>query len=92
MNPENPSQERYWYGPYEGYESRFQRRLQEDLGVDEAAAETILRLRNQVLELQSRIRLLEAELTAQVASQQLRLSRYREVYYEATWIELEIQE
>jgi hypothetical protein len=92
MNPENPSQESYWYGPYEGYESRCQRRLQEDLGVDEAAAETILRLRNQVLELQSRIRLLEAELTAQVASQQLRLSRYREVYYEATWIELEIQE
>jgi hypothetical protein len=92
MNPENPSQERYWYGPYEGYESRCQRRLQEDLGVDEAAAETILRLRNQVLELQSHIRLLEAELTAQVANQQLRLARYREVYYEATWIELEIQE
>jgi len=92
MNPENLSQERYWYGPYEGYESRCQRRLQEDLGVDEAAAETILHLRNQVLELQSRIRLLEAELTAQVASQQLRLARYREVYYEATWIELEIQE
>ena len=92
MNPENTSQERYWYGPYEGYELRCQRRLQEDLGVDEAAAETILRLRNQVLELQSRIRLLEAELTAQTASQQLRLARYREVYYEATWIELEIQE
>ena len=92
MNPENPSQKRYWYGPYEGYESRCQRRLQEDLGVDEAAAETILRLRNQVLELQSRIRLLEAELTAQTANQQLRLTRYREVYYEATWIELEIQE
>ena len=92
MIPENSSPKRYWYGPYEGYESRCQRRLQEDLGVDEAAAETILRLRNQVLELQSHIRLLEAELTAQVASQQLRLSRYWEVYYEATWIELEIQE
>jgi hypothetical protein len=92
MTPENPSPKRYWYGPYEGYESRCQRRLQEDLGVDEAAAETILRLRNQVLELQSRIRLLETELTAQHASQQLRLARYREVYYEATWIELEIQE
>ena len=92
MNPENPPQERYWYGPYEGYESRCQRRLQEDLGVDETAAETILCLRNQVLELQARIRLLEAELTVQVTSQQLRLARYREVYYEATWIELEIQE
>ena len=92
MIPENSSPKRYWYGPYEGYESRCQRRLQEDLGVDEAAAETILILRNQVLELQARIRLLEAELTAQTASQQLRMARYREVYYEATWIELEIQE
>jgi hypothetical protein len=92
MIPENPSPERYWYGPYDGYESRCRRRIQEDLEVDEAAAETILHLRSQVIELQSQIRLLEAELTAQVASQQSRLSRYREVYYEATWIELEIQE
>ena len=92
MNPESPSPKRYWYGPYEGYESRCQRRLQEDLGVDEAAAETILHLRTQVIELQSRIRQLEAELAAQNANQQLRLARDREVYYEATWIELEIQE
>ena len=92
MIPENSSPKRYWYAPYEGYESRCQRRLQEDLGVDEAAAETILHLRRQVVELQSRIRQLEAELNAQHASQQLRLARYREVYYEATWIELEIQE
>ncbi|MBN1454342.1 MAG: hypothetical protein JW963_25215 [Anaerolineales bacterium] len=92
MISENTSRKSYWYGPYEGYESRSQRRLQDDLGVDEAAAETILRLRGQVIELQSYIRLLEAELTAQVASQQLRLARYREVYCEATWIELEFQE
>jgi len=90
MIPENPSPKRYWYGPYEGYESRGQRRLQDDLGVDEAAAEAILRLRSQVIELQSHIRRLEAELTAQYASQHMRLARYREVYYEATWIELEI--
>ena len=72
--------------------SRSQRRLQEDLGVDEAAAEAILRLRSQVIELQSHIRQLEAELAAQYASQHMRLARYREVYYEATWIELEFQE
>ena len=66
--------------------------MQHDLGVEEAAAETILRLRSQVIELQSRIHQLEAELTAQVVSQQTRLARYREVYYEATWIELEFQE
>jgi len=92
MNPNNLSEKRYWYGPFEGYEIRGQRRLQDDLGVDEAAADTILHLRSQVIELQSHIRRLEAELTAQVASQHLRLARYREVYYEATWVELEIQE
>jgi hypothetical protein len=91
MIPENPSPKRYWYGSSEGYESRSQRRLQDDLGVDEAAAEVILRLRSQVIELQSHIRKLEIELNAQYASQQLRLARYREVYYEASWIELEIR-
>jgi len=35
---------------------------------------------------------LEAELTAQHASQQVRLARFRETYYEATWVELESQE
>jgi hypothetical protein len=92
MNPEDSPPKRYRYGPREGYESRSQRRLQDDLGIDEATAETILRLRSQVVECQSRIRHLEAELTAQHASQHLRLARYREVYYEATWIELEFQE
>ncbi|MFO7623301.1 MAG: hypothetical protein R6V73_03045 [Anaerolineales bacterium] len=51
--------------------------------------ETILCLRSQVIELLSQIRLLEAELTALVASRQFRLSRYREVDSEATWIEME---
>ena len=92
MIPENPSPKRYWYGPYAGYESRRQRRLKADLGVDEAAVEAILHLRGQVIELQSRVRRLEAELTAQYASQHMRLARYREVHYEAAWIELEVQE
>jgi hypothetical protein len=92
MIPENTSPKRYWYGPYEGYESRSQRRLKDDLGVDEVAVETILRLRSQVIELQARVRRLDAELTAQYASQHLRLARYREVCYEATWIELKVQE
>ena len=92
MSPENSSSKRYWYGPYEGSETRSQRRLQDDLGIDEAAAEEILRLRSQVIELQSQIRRLEAELTTQYADQHMRLARYRNVYYEATWIELEFQE
>jgi len=90
MIPENPPPKKYWYGPYQGYESRSQRRLKNDLGVDEAATDAILHLRRQVVELQSHIRQLEAELTTQVDSQHTRLVRYSEVYYEATWIELEI--
>ncbi|MBN2083937.1 MAG: hypothetical protein JW748_01845 [Anaerolineales bacterium] len=92
MIPEKLSEKRYWYGQYEGYESRSQRRLREDLGVDEAATETILHLRSQIVGLQSRVRQLEAELTAQSASQELRLARYQEVYCEAVWIELEFQD
>ena len=57
-----------------------------------SAAEAILHLRRQVVELQSHIHQLEVELTAHYDSQQLRLARYRETYYEATWIELESQE
>ena len=92
MIPENPSPNRFRYAPSEGYESRSQRRLQDDLGIDQVAAGTILHLRNQVVELQSHLRRLEAELAAQNAGQHMRLSRYREAYYEATWIEVEFQE
>jgi hypothetical protein len=92
MIPENPSAKKYRYGRSEGYESRSQRRLQNDLGIDEAAADAILHLRSQVVELQATIRQLEAELTAQSASQHMRLARYREVYFEATWIEVEFEE
>jgi len=92
MIPEKTHPKKYWYGSYEGYESRTRRRLQNDLGIDEAAAELILHLRSQVVELQSRLRQMETELVAHQTSQQLRLTRYREVYYEATWIELDIKE
>ena len=90
--PENNSPKRFRYGPYEGYETRSQRRLQNDLDVDEAGAEALLRLRSQVIELQSLIRQLETELAEKNANQHMRLAHYREVFFEATWIELEIQE
>ena len=92
MISENSASKKFWYGPYEGYEARSQRRLKNDLGMGEAAAEAILCLRSQVLELQSHIRRLEAEMNAQDANQHVRLARYREVCYEAAWIELEFQE
>ena len=92
MIPENPPAKKVWYGPSEGFETRSQRRLLDDLGLDETAAEVILQLRSQVIELQLNIRQLEAELTTRVVSQQLRLARYQEDCYEAVWIELEFQE
>ena len=92
MIPQNPPPQKVRFGPYEGFETRSQRRLQEDLGLDEAAADVILQLRSQVIELQSNIRQLEAELTAQAVSQQLRLAHFQEGFYEAIWIELEFQE
>jgi hypothetical protein len=92
MTPKKSSKKQYRYGPSEGYESRTRRRLKDDLGIDESAAETILHLRSQVVELQSHIRQLEVELATHAVKQQMRLARYRESYYEATWIEVEFQE
>jgi hypothetical protein len=60
MSPANPPLKRYSYAPYEGYESRSQRRLHDDLGADKAAAEAILHLRRQVIELQSQLRQMQA--------------------------------
>lgn len=87
LHPKN-----YWYRPHEGYEVRSHFRLQKDLGLDQTATEAILHLRNQVLELQSLVRQMEIELNAQIGDQKLRLARYREGDYEATWIELEFKE
>jgi hypothetical protein len=88
MNSKIKSQKRFQYGPFEGHESRSQQRIQRDLGLDEAAAEAILHLRTQVIELQAQIHQLEVELAAQNASQQMRLAQYQEFYSEAVWIEL----
>ena len=92
MIPENSSPKHFWYAPSEGYELRLQRRLQHDLGIDEASAEAILNLRSQVIELQSHIRQLETELATHEYKQQIRLARYREISYEATWIELDFEQ
>jgi hypothetical protein len=89
MMPENKFNKILYYGPYEGFESRCRRRLRIDLGMDEAAAEAILHLRSQVVELQNQIRQLEIELEAHNAGQELRLSHYRNAYFEAAWIEMD---
>ena len=92
MVPENLSLKKVKYGPYEGYELRIQRRLQQDLGIEAPAVEAILHLRSQVVALQSQIQQLETELAAHESNQQMHLAQYREVFYEATWIELDLKD
>lgn len=92
MNPQDSSPNRFWYGQFEGYESRCQKRLKENLGIEQDAAELILNLRRQVVALQSHIYELETELVDLKASLLLRLANNRDVFFEATWIEVEFQE
>ncbi|MGE5225053.1 MAG: hypothetical protein ACM3PY_21670 [Omnitrophica WOR_2 bacterium] len=73
----------------EDYEQRCQRRLQDDLGINAEGVEMILQMRRQLMELQAQIQELEAELNMHMGARDLRLSRYREVYFEATWTEPE---
>jgi len=86
------SKNNYKYGPFEGYQIRIQRRIQNDLGVNATAAEIIMDLRNQVIELQSQIHQMDIELAAQNDNQNVRLVESHQIFLEAAWIELEIQE
>ena len=92
MIAENESKKQYWFHPHEGYQSRCLRRIVDDLGVDEDTAETIVRLRSQIIKLQAENQRLETELAIHNTNQQIRLARYREVYYDVTWIELDFQD
>ena len=67
---------------------RYRQRLKETLGINPAGIEVILRLRSQVVELQSRVQQLEAELAVRRARQDTRLVQYREACYEASWYEV----
>jgi len=89
MIPDDSTPKRVWYVTQTGYELRCQRRLHNDLGINAAAAETILHLRKQVIEHQARIRQLESELETQAARLRIHSDSYREVYFETTWFELE---
>jgi hypothetical protein len=48
----------------------------------------VLRLRSQVVELQTRVHRLEAELAIRRAGQDTHLVQYREACYEASWYEV----
>jgi hypothetical protein len=88
MNGKSPAEDRYTYHDADGYEERLKRRLRQDMELDPSSAEVILHMRNQIRELQERIRQLEGELTVQHTLRRHRLSQYREIYIEATWIEI----
>jgi hypothetical protein len=64
-------------------------RLKEDLGLDDEALEVILNLRNKVTVLQAHLRTLETTMEIYESEHGSRLTRYRQVVYEAAWEETE---
>ncbi len=64
---------------------RYCRRLKDDLGMDDEAVEVIVNLRNQVMILRTRLRVLESTLEIHQVRHTTRLTRYREVFQEADW-------
>jgi hypothetical protein len=68
-------------------EQRRARRLADDLGVNSAGVQVVLRLRHMVVTLQARVRQLEGELRIERSSSEDRLARYRREYDEASWKE-----
>jgi hypothetical protein len=64
------------------------RHLREVLGINAAGVEVVLRLHNQVIALQARVRQLEAELAVREPGQNTRLTQHREAYFEASWQEV----
>ena len=70
-------------------DERCRQRLNEELGLDEESVEVIMNLRDQVIALQARLRELEFMLGIYQAGYSSRLIRYRQVFYEAEWEDLE---
>ena len=90
MNPNTPSElqgSRSAWNPSES-ERLYRRRLRQVLGINAAGVEVMLRLRNQVIALQTRVRQLEAELAVREAGQNTRLMQHREACLEASWQEV----
>jgi hypothetical protein len=61
------------------------RRLREELGINPAGVEVILRLRSQVMELQAQLQQTNLAMTANSTRRSVRLVRYRETTIEAEW-------
>jgi hypothetical protein len=70
-------------------DERCRQRLNEELGMDEESIEVIMNLRDQVIALQARLRELESMLGTYQAGYNSRLIKFRQVFYEAEWEDLE---
>jgi DNA-binding PadR family transcriptional regulator len=90
MNANNPSecQDLGNAGNPTESERSDRRRMRKVLGINAAGIEVILRLRRQMITLQTRVRQLEAELAMWQAGQNTRLVRHRETCSEASWQEV----
>ena len=66
-------------------EEQCRKRLKRDLGMNDDAVEVIMNLRSQVIALQARLNELESLVEIYDAENGSRLTRYRQVYYEAIW-------
>jgi hypothetical protein len=74
-NPDGDSQE------------RCRRRLWEVLEINPEGIEVVLRLRQQVMGLQSELRELQAQLSAYRAAQHIRIDQYRLSFDEMAWLD-----
>jgi hypothetical protein len=90
MNPDAPPEHQVSRSARHPSESErlYRRRLREVLGINAAGVEVMLRLRSQVIALQTRVRQLEAELAVRQAGQNRRLMQHREACFEASWQEI----
>jgi hypothetical protein len=86
-NPPDPQDPGDAWNPSEA-ERLYRRHMQEVLGVNAAGIDIILRLRNQVSALQTRLRQLEVEIAMWEAGQHMRLTRHRDTWFEASWQEV----
>ena len=75
--------------PEDAAYERYCQRLKDDFGLDDDAVEIIVNLRNQVIILQTRMRTLESTLEIHEVRHSSRLMRYREVFEEADWEDVE---
>jgi hypothetical protein len=66
---------------------RSMRRMRDELGINAAGIEVIVRLRSQIVELQQQVAEMERMLNAHATRRQTRLESYRSILIEATWRE-----